>query len=578
MKSQTWLQGLQALEATHRKRLHTEKMPADIEHPLHTLSLAQSLLMKQVIYPDQADPAKHLAVIGPTQAGKSTLINAILKSECAKPSPLAGFTRHAEGFGGKASLAEPEIGALTAYFAPAIRLMSEQQDRDNAAECWSISAVTTNVMADMPNLMVWDTPDFDSLDAASYRTGLLKVIALADLCLLVLSKEKYADQSVWQLLRLIQPLGIPTLVCINKVPDGYETMLRESFAARWGQIRSDRIPTLITLPYAHEGLKNHASTERMRMLISRELAQPDHGIDRSAAFIRFRDAQWASWLAPLYEDERIQLQWQQKLHQQSDSFLDRYDTIYLQHPLHYVSFQLAMAEMLRLLEIPGIGRPLNQLRRLTLWPAKKLQQWLGSDREPPEDSEVMLLRQLAQNLLMGLIEDLGHLEERCQDTHVWLKLQKRLRNQQTELMNGFAESVQDYHVAFQEDIDRTAQQLFNRLQQHPALLNSLRATRAATDAAALAIALHTGGIGIQDFLLAPASLGITSMLTESVLGQYMHHAAYQLKQRQKQAVNHLLGHHLMIPLQFWLEPSCCHEDGHPLNSDWFESLRQQDLA
>jgi hypothetical protein len=71
-------------------------------------------------------------------------------------------------------------------------------------------------------------------------------------------------------------------------------------------------------------------------------------------------------------------------------------------------------------------------------------------------------------------------------------------------------------------------------------LNSLRATRITTDAAALAIALHSGGIGIQDFVIAPATLSLTSMLTESALGHYVNRAAEDLKARQLRAVEVLV--------------------------------------
>jgi hypothetical protein len=67
----------------------------------------------------------------------------------------------------------------------------------------------------------------------------------------------------------------------------------------------------------------------------------------------------------------------------------------------------------------------------------------------------------------------------------------------------------------------------------------LRATRITTDAAALAMALHTGGIGIHDFLLAPAILSLTTMLTEGALGRYLHKSEAELKLRQYREVEKL---------------------------------------
>jgi enhancing lycopene biosynthesis protein 2 len=80
------------------------------------------------------------------------------------------------------------------------------------------------------------------------------------------------------------------------------------------------------------------------------------------------------------------------------------------------------------------------------------------------------------------------------------------------------------------------------------VLNTLRATRVSTDAMALAMALHTGGIGVQDFVIAPAMLSMTTLLAESAIGRYMNRAQEQLKLRQRVAVEQLFTEHLTIPL------------------------------
>ena len=85
---------------------------------------------------------------------------------------------------------------------------------------------------------------------------------------------------------------------------------------------------------------------------------------------------------------------------------------------------------------------------------------------------------------------------------------------------------------FQPEIERTARQLHDKLQEQPRVLNTLRATRATTDAVGLALALNTGGLGVQDFIIAPAILSFTSLLAESALGHYMHRAEAELKARQ----------------------------------------------
>ncbi|MCB1757589.1 MAG: GTP-binding protein, partial [Gammaproteobacteria bacterium] len=60
--------------------------------------------------------------------------------------------------------------------------------------------------------------------------------------------------------------------------------------------------------------------------------------------------------------------------------------------------------------------------------------------------------------------------------------------------------------------------------------------RVTADAAAVGLALKTGGIGLNDFLLAPAMLSVTSMLTESALGRYIDRVKAKLRIEQLDAV------------------------------------------
>ena len=70
------------------------------------------------------------------------------------------------------------------------------------------------------------------------------------------------------------------------------------------------------------------------------------------------------------------------------------------------------------------------------------------------------------------------------------------------------------------------------LVEQPLILNSLRATRVTADATAIALTLHMGGIGVHDLVFAPAMLTITTLLTESAIGSYMHKVENDLKQQQ----------------------------------------------
>jgi len=61
-----------------------------------SLTLANALLRNHQERSEQT--SKHVVVVGPTQVGKSTVINHLLGSDQAGVSALAGYTRHAQGF------------------------------------------------------------------------------------------------------------------------------------------------------------------------------------------------------------------------------------------------------------------------------------------------------------------------------------------------------------------------------------------------------------------------------------------------------------------------------------------------
>ncbi|NBS16086.1 MAG: hypothetical protein EBS79_04100 [Gammaproteobacteria bacterium] len=225
----------------------------------------------------------------------------------------------------------------------------------------------------------------------------------------------------------------------------------------------------------------------------------------------------------------------------------------MNHPNHYETFQRALAELLTLLEIPGLGGALVAARSVVTWPVKQLSKMgrlasgMGSDSE---GSEVLMLNQLAQHAMIEISESVllastqDPLEQRW-----WDNMRMRLVSQRPEILNAFETASKAYATDFQPEIDQTARGLYEHLQEHPVVLNTLRATRVSTDAAALAVALHTGGIGVQDFVIAPAMLSLTSILAEGALGHYMNRAQTQLQQRQLEAVRRLFKESIINPLK-----------------------------
>jgi len=173
------------------------------------------------------------------------------------------------------------------------------------------------------------------------------------------------------------------------------------------------------------------------------------------------------------------------------------------------------------------------------WPVRKL--FGASEGEEAEDNlgrEPEMLQDAATHLLLGL--RMTALES-AEENPLWGRLAKRLSAEQPELLESFHKDALRHHQEFQKTVTEAAQLLYQRLQESPALLNSLRAVRASADAAGVVVALQTGGIGLADLVLTPAMLSLTSTLTESAAKTYVDQVVDELKDKQLVAVSELVG-------------------------------------
>jgi hypothetical protein len=509
---------------------------------LLSLIFAEAFLEKGELDALHPDHPPQIAVLGPTQAGKSSVINWLLDRTLAEVSPLAGFTVHPQGFA--LDVAPGRLGWLDGFFRHYRRCRRAELPAGEYG-CYALEdAAASEPRSPLNGTVLWDTPDFDSVDAEDYREAVLRVAALADVAVLVLSQDKYADLSVWELMSLLEPLGQPTLICLNKVDPPAWPTLAESLKEKWRATRRDRPPPIVAVPYLEEA--DSLGLARFREQRAELLAHLDTALravhrDRHAGQARrLIDRHWDAWTAPVKAEHALRADWRDLVDGALKDSLQRYRRDYLDHPHHYETFQRALAELLTLLEVPGLAGALIAARKIVTWPVRQLVRLgqIASRRGgAAEGAETAILHQAAEHLFIQIGETL--LLKRY-DTPAeeawWRELATRFQADKPALSRRFETGARDYVRDFQPEIDRTAHRLYDHLREHPAVLNSLRATRVTTDAAALAVALHTGGIGVQDFIIAPAMLSLTSMLAEGALGRFMDKAAADLKQNQMAAV------------------------------------------
>lgn len=511
-----------------------------------SLALSEAFLQKGRLTEKAPGHPLQIAVIGPTQAGKSTVVNLLLQDNLAAVSPLAGFTVHPQGF--SLGVQEHALDWLFDYFKDYQRCPQDELPRDRYG-FYALTAVESPRRHPLPACVVWDTPDFDSIDAQGYRNSVLRTAALADMLLVVLSKDKYADQSVWEMLSLLEPLGQPTVICLNKITEKARPIILKSLQEKWQNNRRDQPFALTTLTY-HAELSSIAALQDEQGPLLESLKRAARKTKRRQHQRQTKELlrlHWPSWTAPVIAEHNALHEWNGLIDRLIKEGLEVYRQDYLDHPQHYETFQRALAELLTLLEIPGVAIPLMRARQVLTWPIRQVM-GLGrlagtSNGRSSKSHEVMLLIQIMEHLFIQLSETVLLKYEEDQDQQSWWKdIGGLLRSEKEILSSRFKTAVRAYHQDFRPQIQQAAQRLYHRLEEMPGTLNSLRATRVTTDAVAVALTLKTGGIGLHDFILTPAILSLTSMMTEGALGHYMNKVAADLKQRQFNTVQQQLFH------------------------------------
>lgn len=511
---------------------------------LDSLALAVALLRHRR---DRATGARPLqiAVLGPTQVGKSTVTNLLLGRSVAGVSPLAGYTVHAQGF---------QIGDQTNWdwaqeLFPGAARVPRAHLTPERLDAWSLEVVkgaesSSNAILP-PGAVVWDSPDFDSLAARRYREAVLELVALADVYVLVLSKEKYSDLTAWEFLQLLAPLRRPLIIVLNKLTPDAETPLLQSLRDRISQQVGDG-PGVETvgLPYIPGSgesarlLENSASGLAAAVRRAAGRAAAACTLDGVRAFVRLW---WEEWTAPLRAEHAAAALWRRDVDVVIERQIEAYRREYLDHPQRYDSFRRATIEMLQLLELPGIGQGLTQVRNVLTWPVRRL--WAvgrgawearrGTRPTPMGDEQA--LQELLSGLLLSLRTECAR-RAAAADAAYWTALGDRLAAEEAALRERFSTAIREHQARVGAEINRAANQLYEILRERPALLNTLRGARATAEVAAIALTIKTGGAHLHDLLIAPGMFMLMSLLTEGAVGVYFNRVAAELKQRQLEHV------------------------------------------
>lgn len=171
----------------------------------------------------QLDAPVVAVVVGPTGAGKSTLVNSLAGAEVSTAGPLRPTTR------------EPVVWTHRDAAGPDGR----SWDRVGPVQ------VVTHDDPAMAGVTLVDAPDLDSVETRN-RELADDLLAVADLCVFVTSAQRYADAIPWDVLRGVRARDLPlVLVCNRLPPDGEAVVadLRRRLAAE-GDLVADAVVTI----------------------------------------------------------------------------------------------------------------------------------------------------------------------------------------------------------------------------------------------------------------------------------------------------------------------------------------------
>lgn len=537
---------------------------ADVRSSLTTLAVAQNALQRLSLVDtsrhdtDKVDSENYvplqIVVAGPTQVGKSTLTNLLLQKPMAESSAQAGFTVHCQGFHLTERVqdryAAPEHWARE-YFGELQLSSQDQLDRQVLGE-YSLQETEAG-SSPFKETVIWDTPDFDSIRSFDYRAPLVKAIALADLIVFVVSKEKYADKTVWVMLELLAILKVPVVVVMNKTPESVRGELKASLVNKFkAALPQSALPPICFIgEYSSPDISAVRSEEfsELQQLVNTHLlrAEPEVIKDNTLGFIK---AHWSGWTNSVVAEHRLKREYTTLVEKTASQTIQRYQTEYIDSDRHREVIQLALSELLVLLEVPGMAKPLGKIRSVVTWPVRTLMNKTKQASPVSSDDrneEQRLLDEIGKHATATLKASVAK-KESGPDSVWWQKVRQEIDATEAEIHSSYNKSLDNYQTLLQVEIDRAAQSLYQKLEEQPATLNGLRAARVTTDAAAVVLAVKSGGLGAVDLVLAPAMLSLTTFLTEGALGKYMDRVQKSLTAYQEKEVQSLIDRKITRPL------------------------------
>lgn len=515
--------------------------------------------------------AVHVVLFGGTNTGKSTILNVLLGRAAAGMNVLARFSQHPEAFR-PAALGDDWLKAHPTRFAdyqrydqtspprqldaslrtdgyrPCLAVFDTERFPDPVAEPFAAGAVA------------WDAPDFSTEEALIHLETVLAAAALADVVVMSVTDESYADDRGHALLRMLGESGTTVHVVANKLPDSAGKALLEDLAEtlrvsarveppihRLRQIRGPdpaaRLRSLI------ESAEAQSLRQAVRRDVERGVALKRNALRGAIDFVRVH---WGELVRPLAEEVDLAARWAETVKRITrETVLEPYRRDYLEG-LRYGDFNRALAQLMQLLQVPGIGPALDLAGQAVRWPGRMLARALGRLGKPQRASsarppERVLLEGAMERWLVALKGEAELLTVNAPHP-AWGRIIRVLEDGfRQETRERFDAAFAVYQKELEAMIRQRSDALYARLKESPKRLNALRAANLATNVLSIGVVVKLGGLNWWDAVLGPAVVGLNQSLVERGFGKMLDSQRQGLKEEQFRAVSSLVAEQFEKP-------------------------------
>jgi hypothetical protein len=522
------------------------------------------------------DPV-HIVLFGGTNSGKSTVLNLLLGRPIAGMNAIPRFSQHPEGF--NRDVSADWFDRFPTRWEGYARYVNQHPPRQTDAELRAgykpaVSLVNPDLSVvggvtlpealapvAAPDAVLWDCPDFSTVQARAYMGTVIDAAAMADVIVVTVTTESYLDDRGGQLLTLLVDSGAVVHVVANKV-SGDPQLLADIRAGVGTNSRGNKLEPagvhplpMVTADSAQQRLAMLLQSPQGNEVRRAVRAEADRGtlLKRRAllASLDFVERRLTEVLLPLDREADVGRHWQAAVDRHSQSvILDRYASDYI-NSARYGEFNRTLGRLMELVEVPIISDIMKGITRVLRTPYTWVKRRLGLEESPkkrPPEEEV--LTELVDKWISTLRGEAQQRQEKSPHPG-WAGIIGQLDSaafRDRIFTEGFAAGYADYRHRLEQEERQRAEAMYKKLAERPVLLNSLRTMLAGADALALFLAIKTlGGIDWSDLVVGPVMLKVRRWFTEKGLGAFLEAQKAALEQWQRSAVSTLVYDTLAAP-------------------------------